>query len=399
MSVTSITITQGLINGTGNVLAVHSPLYFLAEAEEPSGDFPDTLTVNVKSGATTLATYNAYPYSEAGTKRKYIFRGDKVLRRFMLPLNDFEQVDDTVISPGYISRDFTIEATHESLTDSVDIVAYCAARQHGQTEAMTEIYNNDNEKAYSFSGRSFYVHRYGEGEPTEWSDTPLTFKVKTDNAGTSNDNQFTIPTANVFGVIYNYKVERCDAVGTVLETLENQSGSITLTWDSAGTYLVKIYPKSDGSGFPRLYFNDRYDKSKLIGVTWGGAIAWQSVDFGFAGCDNLVEMTGTPNLSGVASLFSLFAGATNFNQDIGGWNVSGVTNMSHVFKDATSFNQDISGWNVSSATSMFGMFQGATIFYQDLSGWSVPLIPSKPTDFDTDSGFEGETAMQPTWGV
>ena len=200
---------------------------------------------------------------------------------------------------------------------------------------------------------------------------PLTLKVKTDNVGTSNDNQFTIPTT---GGGYDYKVERCDESGNVLETLENQTGNVTLTWDSAGTYLVKIYPQLDGSGFPRIYFNNQYDKSKLIGVVWGGSIAWQSMGYAFYGCNNLVEMSGTPNLGS-------------------------VTSMSYMFRSATSFNQDIGGWDTSSVKSMYYMFYYATAFNQDISSWCVALIPSKPFYFDTGSGFEGQTSLQPNWGA
>jgi len=73
--------------------------------------------------------------------------------------------------------------------------------------------------------------------------------VKTDNTGTSTDNEFTIPTV---GVGYDYKVERCDSEGNVLQILENQTGSVTLQWTEPGVYYVMITPQSDGSGFPRI---------------------------------------------------------------------------------------------------------------------------------------------------
>ena len=96
---------------------------------------------------------------------------------------------------------------------------------------------------------------------------PFIMQVKTDNTGTSNDNQFRIPTNSSY--TYDYTVERCDASGNVLQTLENQTGDVTLTWDLAGTYLVKIYPKADGSGFPAIYFNYDYDRDKLLDVMNG----------------------------------------------------------------------------------------------------------------------------------
>jgi len=93
--------------------------------------------------------------------------------------------------------------------------------------------------------------------------TALILQVKTDNTGTSTDTQFTIPTT---GSGYYYKIERCDSEGAVLETFRGVQGNIILEWDSAGTYIVKLYTNAAGRGFPRIYFNNEGDKDKLIGV-------------------------------------------------------------------------------------------------------------------------------------
>ena len=59
--------------------------------------------------------------------------------------------------------------------------------------------------------------------------------VKTDNAGPSNNNQFTIPTLS--SLSYEYSVD-CDSNGS-FETV-GQTGNYTCTYSSAGTYNVKI---------------------------------------------------------------------------------------------------------------------------------------------------------------
>ena len=121
-------------------------------------------------------------------------------------------------------------------------------------------------------GNDARVYSLLDGFSIEVPIEPFIMQVKTDNTGTSNDNQFRIPTNASY--TYDYTVERCDASGNVLQTLENQTGDVTLTWDVAGTYLVKIYPKADGSGFPAIYFNYDYDRDKLLDVTQWGSSIW-----------------------------------------------------------------------------------------------------------------------------
>ena len=72
-------------------------------------------------------------------------------------------------------------------------------------------------------------------------------KWKTDNLGTSADNQITIPT--YAGEIYNYSVDWGDGnIDTYI------TSNITHTYDTPGIYYVSI------SGiFPRIYFNENVD--------------------------------------------------------------------------------------------------------------------------------------------
>ncbi|AIX41636.1 surface protein 26-residue repeat-containing protein [Synechococcus phage ACG-2014f] len=76
-----------------------------------------------------------------------------------------------------------------------------------------------------------------------------------------------------------------------------------------------------------------------------------------------------------------------------------------MFHENNTFNQNIGGWDVANVTNMVAMFyyysggQFAGQFNQNLSGWCVTNIGSKPNDFDTNSGFAGQTALQPQWGT
>jgi hypothetical protein len=108
-------------------------------------------------------------------------------------------------------------------------------------------------------------------------ETRLVFSVKTDNAGTSGTNQFTIPTT---GGGYLYDIETSDG-----QTITGLTSGTTITFPSAGTYDVFIT-----GAFPRFYFANTGDKLKLIELKNFGTYAQGSTSQSnaFNGCSNLV---------------------------------------------------------------------------------------------------------------
>jgi surface protein len=223
----------------------------------------------------------------------------------------------------------------------------------------------------------------------EFNNYPAEFitEWKTDNPGSSADNQITIP---VFSSgTYNYNVVWGD--GTVSTGVTN---SITHTYPSSGTYTVIIT-----GTFPRIYFNNVGDSRKILSVLNWGNIQWSSMLGAFFGCSNLtIKTLFPPNLSGVSSMesmfrscsslnaptnintwntasvtnmTSMFAGATSFNQNIDSWNTVAVTNMSFMFFAASAFNRNISSWNTGNVTNMSSMFVNATSFNQNLGNWTL----------------------------
>ena len=207
-------------------------------------------------------------------------------------------------------------------------------------------------------------------------------------------DSYVVPT-NSGTYTYDYDVSWSE-VGNPANSgvVTNQTGNATINFPSSGQYDLSI------SGlFPAIYSNFSGDYLKLIGIIQWGGNQWQSMNWAFAGCQNLsiYSATDTPDLSSVTNMEGMFGGASSFNGDISSWNVSNVVNMSAMFQSATSFNQDISSWDVSSVTNMTYMFFNATSFNQDLSGWCVSLIPSTPTDFDT--GASAWFLPKPVWGT
>ena len=95
----------------------------------------------------------------------------------------------------------------------------------------------------------------------EYSLNDFKFTVKTDNTGTSNSDQFTIPLYS--GETYNFTVTYDGQ-----ETTHSTDSDLTLTFPSgAGTYNVAIT-----GTFPGLYFNNGGDKLKLTNVSSFGNV-------------------------------------------------------------------------------------------------------------------------------
>ena len=207
--------------------------------------------------------------------------------------------------------------------------------------------------------------------------------VKTDNPGTSNSKQFTIPPN---GSGYNYNVD-CNNDGTNEAT--NLNGSYTCSYGSAGTYTIRISDNTGlGTGFNRIFFADGGDAKKLLSVDQWGTGKWTSMYLAFAGCTNLtLTATDSPDLSNVTDISHMLYGASALNQDIGNWDTSHVTNMSGMFKMATSFNQPIGSWDTSHVMDMSLMFHSATTFNQDIGSWDTSNVTNMWGMFHAASAF------------
>ena len=193
---------------------------------------------------------------------------------------------------------------------------------------------------------------YAQGFVTTW---------KTDNPGSSNANQITIP-INTFGNTFNYNVDWGDGNSDTSISTE-----ITHTYSAAGTYTVTIT-----GDFPQIYFNNAGDREKILSVENWGNIQWSSFNAAFRGCSNLhVNATDAPDLSSVVNLISMFEGATLMNESVNHWDVSNVTAMSLMFSNAAAFNQPLNNWNVSNVNVFNLMFNGANSFNQSLNSWNM----------------------------
>lgn len=124
----------------------------------------------------------------------------------------------------------------------------------------------------------------------EWD---FVFTVKTDNAGVSNPDQFTLPL--VSGQTYDFKVNWGDGTSDSITT----STSPTHTYAIPGTYKIRVRGL-----FPRIYFNNGGDVDKIININNLGVVGWNNFRGSFFGADNLLTIERAGNTSNVVD-FSL----------------------------------------------------------------------------------------------
>ena len=179
---------------------------------------------------------------------------------------------------------------------------------------------------------------------------------------TTSNESITIPTT---GGGYNYDISTSDG-----QTFTGVSGNQTITFATAGDYDVSI-----SGDFPRIYFNNGGDKTKLIDIKQWGNIVWTSFERAFYGCSNLTgSFTDAPDLTNVTSIRRVFGDCLSFNQPLNNWDVSNVTTMYATFAGASSFNQPLNNWDTSSVTNMLGVFSRTTSFDQDISDWDISNV-------------------------
>jgi surface protein len=220
------------------------------------------------------------------------------------------------------------------------------------------------------------------------------FTWKTDNVGTSNDDQATLP----FTI---------SAALDCVVTWDDPNGSTTvLNSSSSVSDLTHTY--SDGSGIKNIsisglginsfsFFNGG-DKQKILEVsnvvglditeisTFQGCtnLTWTATDAPtittdslwntFRGCPNFNGNIDNWDVSNVTSMGAMFLGANSFNQPLNSWNMSNVNDVQYMFFQSSDFNQPLNNWDTNSITNVRDMFSGARNFDQDISSWDINQV-------------------------
>ena len=152
----------------------------------------------------------------------------------------------------------------------------------------------------------------------------FTFTVKSDNAGTSNDDQFTLPLPSAG--TYDCVIDWGD--GGAPEA-KNTNTSVTHTFaGGAGTYTITI-----SGTFPQIYFNNGGDKLKLLSVEDLGDVGWTSFINAFYGCASMTSFDGgTTNTASVTAMYYMFSGCSGLTSlDVSGFDISSMTSATNMF--------------------------------------------------------------------
>ena len=171
--------------------------------------------------------------------------------------------------------------------------------------------------------------------------------IKTDNPGSSGDDQFTLPW------IGTYDVDWGDG-NTDTGVVDTQ----THTYASAGTYDVAVTATTG-----KIFFSGADDALKLLDIKNWGTCEWTSMGSAFRGCTSLTSVTATdaPNLSNVTDISNMFWKCRLSNADFSNWDVSNITNTSLMFSaNGANGTINLSNWDVSNVTNMYAMFYDCT---------------------------------------
>ncbi|SMG54307.1 surface protein, partial [Marivirga sericea] len=192
---------------------------------------------------------------------------------------------------------------------------------------------------------------------------------KTDNPGTSGDDQIQINSSSFSNFNVNWE-EVGNPSNNGTET--GLSGNPIITFPNPGTYRIEITGELRVFNFPGANPGPD-DAQKVLSIEQWGNIEWESLSSIFIGCTNMqYNATDAPDLTNVSSISEAFYLCTNFTTgDLTNWNVSGITNMQGAFYLARNFNGDISNWDVSSVTNFSFMLGRTDAFAGDLSSWIV----------------------------
>ena len=203
----------------------------------------------------------------------------------------------------------------------------------------------------------------------------------TNNTGTSNDDQITLPLQS--GGTYDFTVDWGDGTSSEIDAYDH--ANVTHNYSTPGVYTVNISGTIVGWSF-----NNSGDERKIINITNWGPLRLGNTGSYFYDARNLrIQAEDILNTSGTTTMFQAFRDCDAIvavpNMSI--WNMSEVVNMSEMFRSADAFNQNISAWDTSSVTDMANMFQGAYAFNQNISAWNTSSVTDMSYMFNSADAF------------
>lgn len=165
MSITSITIAQDNKVGASDLLPIHSPLVFLADAEY-TGEYPTSIFVDVIADGDVIDTFRAIPYRDLlANLRQFAFVATDVLKTILGPLDDFFQPMESLAYVNGFTKVVTLrfyDPGNEATMDEVTVTLCHGAVQFGQQPNLESIYINEAQTYFGPDNKLVYVYFYND---------------------------------------------------------------------------------------------------------------------------------------------------------------------------------------------------------------------------------------------
>lgn len=227
---------------------------------------------------------------------------------------------------------------------------------------------------------------------TDINKASSSFEIKTDEVGTSANNQFDLPL--IPGGVYNCIVVD-DTANKIVKVVNSDADSL-ITFDSIGSKEIRILGSATGFSFA-----NGGDKDKLIRVKSTDTIVFGVGASPFWGCSNLIELNvAASSMVGMTNIVR-FASQCPILPTIGGissWPWSNFGSIAGAFRDSLIYdgagveNVDIS--NVSIGESCFWNTSADV----NLSAWD-PFEMEQAQDFNNALSTPNLDALYNSWGV
>ena len=204
---------------------------------------------------------------------------------------------------------------------------------------------------------------------------------KTDNTGTSNNNQITLPLVN--GGTYNFLVQWGDGSEDTITTW-NAAAKTHTYLAGVGTYTVTI-----SGSLNRWKFANGGDRRKVLTVEqWGTDCVYDQYDGAWSGCNNVVfNATDIPDVSAVTSFaFAWF-------------NCQSLTSFPALMNFAAG-NDFSSAWYLCTGLTSFPVVTFKTTGTINFaSAWRACLSLTEFPELDTSAGNDFQTAWHQCTGL
>ena len=307
--ISSLEIYQDNKIGDSNLMAVHSPLVFLIDANYSTTD-PYFIYCKLYDGETLLNTFRCIPYKDlTTTKRRFMFIADSILRGYMEGYDDFVQSSSSLAFVEDITKEFTLvfsDPDGDADDVSLDIVAMHGVSQFGENQNKVDIFSNESEIIIAANNKPCYVYFYNDDITNEISVDEVayivTFVVKegssfldgvsiTINGETKETNTSGEAKFNLKAGTYSYSIEKDSYIPQSGDLTINNNVILNISLAPAtyvnltvitgyGNDLVKIYDQNYQVLDPRTALDEGYTDAagEVVFEVYNNQKYWIDVD-------------------------------------------------------------------------------------------------------------------------